>query len=376
MHSRNIPRTLFTITPLIGYLLLALTGCAQQDQGQPAIRPVNVVRVSSREIASDSAYPGEVQARYETTLAFRVPGKVLVRAVEIGDTVQKGQMLARLDPSDYLLARRNIEAQLIAAKAERAYSRDELGRYRDLLAEHTVSQPELDRRETDYTHAKQKVAALDAQLEQTGNQLAYADLLADRDGVVTALEVEAGQVVAAGQAVIKIAQPEQKEIAIDIPEQRVADIALQQEVGVSLWIAGDNRVKGRIREISAAADPLSRTFKAKVALLEDQETARLGMSATVWIASKTPAEMGVPLSAVFTPQNQPGRNFVWLVDESSATVKAVPVQITTPLPEQRVAVAGLTAGQMVVSAGVQRLLEGQAVRLPQQDRMGSGEAGS
>ncbi|QPK64484.1 efflux RND transporter periplasmic adaptor subunit [Methylomonas sp. LL1] len=374
MHSRNIPcllvcgGQLVVFKPWIGCLLFALTGCAQQDHTQQTIRPVNVVRITSQETNNDRPYPGEVRPRYETVLSFRVAGKVVFRSVEIGDKVKKGQILVRLDPSDYRLAKQNVEAQLIAAKAEREYSRDDLERYRALYAENTVSQPELDRRETLYIGSEQKVAALEAQLGQVGNQLTYTDLEADRDGVVTGLEVETGQVLAAGQPIVKIAQLDEKEIPIDIPEHRIADIGLRQEVSVSLWAGGDRRFKARVREIAAAADPLSRTYRAKVTLLEGQEDARFGMTATVWIPANTPAHLGVPLSAVFTPQNRPGQACVWLIDEYSATVKAIPIQIIATLPEQRLAVSGLTVGQLVVSTGGNRLREGQSVRIPQSVR--------
>jgi hypothetical protein len=198
-------------------------------------------------------------------------------------------MLARLDPSDYRLASQSIKAQLIAAKADRKYSQDDLSRYRELFNQNIISRPELDRHQTLDISAQQKVAALEAQLGEAGNQLAYTDLRADRDGVVTALEVEAGQVVAPGQPVIRIAQLDEKEIPIDIPEHRVTGIDLQQEVAVTLWADGDKRIKARIREIAAAADSASRTYRVKVTLLEGRDDARLGMTATVWIPSNTPS---------------------------------------------------------------------------------------
>jgi len=203
------------------------------------------------------------------------------RAVDIGAQVHKGQVLAKLDPSDYRFEEQNFKAQLIAAKADREYTQEDLSRYRELFDQHIISRPELDRHQTLYINAQQKVAALEAQLGQTGNQLAYTDLLADRDGVVTALEAETGQVVAPGQPVIKLARLDEKEIAIDIPEHRVAGIKLQQEVGVTLWVDGDKRIKARIREIAAAADPVSRTYRVKATVLEDRDDVRLGMTATV-----------------------------------------------------------------------------------------------
>jgi multidrug efflux system membrane fusion protein len=123
-------------------------------------------------------------------------------------------------------------------------------------------------------------------------------------------------------------------------------------------------MKGQIREIASAADPASRTYRVKAALLEDQEAAQLGMTATVWVPSTTPSQMTVPLSAVFTPQNKPGQPHVWLVNEQTGTVRSVPVQVGETLDGERLAVTGLASGQLLVSAGVQRLAEGQAVRVP------------
>jgi len=355
---------LAAINPLIGLLLLILAGCSHQDQDRQTLRPVNVIRITSQQTQNNRPFPGEVRARFETTLSFRVAGKLINRSVDMGDRVRKGQMLARLDSSDYRLTSQSIKAQLIAAKADRKYSRDDLSRYRELFNQNIISRPELDHRQTLDISAQQKVAALEAQLGEAGNQLAYTDLRADRDGVVTALEVEAGQVVAPGQPVIRIAQLNEKEIPIDIPEHRVTGIDLQQDVAVTLWADGDKRIKARIREIAAAADSASRTYRVKVTLLEGRDDARLGMTATVWIPSNTPSNPTVPLSAVFTPQNQPEQPSVWVVDERTSTVNAVPVRIGDTLSGERVAITGLAAGQLIVSAGANRLVEGQSVRLP------------
>ena len=360
---------LFKNTPinhLITVLLLTLVGCTHRNQEQPSVRPVNIVRITSQETLNDRPFSGEVRARFETTLSFRVAGKLTGRLVDIGEQVHKGQLLARLDPGDFRLAALNIKAQLISAKADSEYSKDDLSRYRELFDQNIISKPELDRRQTLYITARQKVAALEAQLGQADNQLTYTDLRADRDGVVTALEIETGQVVAPGQPVIKLAQLDEKEIHIDIPEHRVAELKQSQDVMVTLWADSDKQIKARIREIAAAADPVSRTYRVKATLLEGRDDARLGMTATVWIPSITPSRLAVPLSAIFTPQNKPEQTRVWLVDERTSTVKAAPVQIGAALPGERVAVTGLSSGQLIVSAGVNRLREAQPVRLPQQ----------
>jgi RND family efflux transporter MFP subunit len=295
-----------------------------------------------------------------------VAGKLTSRLVDMGEQVHKGQLLARLDPGDFRLAALNIKAQLISARADSEYTKDDLSRYRELFDQNIISKPELDRRQTLYITAQQKVAALEAQLGQADNQLTYTDLLADRDGVVTALEIETGQVVSSGQSVIRLAQLDEKEIHIDIPEHRVAELKQRQDVIVTLWADSDKQIKARIREISAAADPVSRTYRVKATILEGQDDARLGMTATVWIPSITPSSLAVPLSAIFTPQNKPEQTSVWLVDERTSTVKAAPIQIGAALPGERVAVTGLSSGQLIVSAGVNRLREAQPVRLPQQ----------
>ncbi|MCK9396354.1 MAG: efflux RND transporter periplasmic adaptor subunit [Methylobacter sp.] len=360
---------LFKNTPinhLITVLLLTLAGCTHHNQNQPSLRPVNIVRISSQETLNDRPFSGEVRARFETTLSFRVSGKLTSRLVDMGEQVHKGQLLARLDPGDFRLAAQSIKAQLISAKADREYTKDDLSRYRELFNQNIISKPELDRRQTLYITARQKAASLEAQLGQADNQLAYTELLADRDGVVTALEVETGQVVAPGQPVVRLAQLDEKEIHIDIPEHRVAELKPRQDVMVTLWADSDKQIKARIREIAAAADPVSRTYRVKATILEDQDDARLGMTATVWIPSITPSSLAVPLSAIFTPQNKPEQTSVWLVDERTSTVKAAPIKIGAALTGERVAVTGLSSGQLIVSAGVNRLREAQPVRLPQQ----------
>jgi membrane fusion protein, multidrug efflux system len=282
----------------------------------------------------------------------------------VGDRVRKGQVLARLDQNDYRLAVQDLQAQLVSAVANRDFLRDDVTRYRELLAQKVTSPPEFDRHQTAYTTARERAAALEAQLGHAINQLAYTELSADRDGVVTALEVERGQVVSAGQAIIKLAQLDEKEIHFDVPEHRLPGLTRRQGVHITLWTDRDKRLKGQIREIASAADPASRTYRVKATLLEDQETAQLGMTATVWIHSIMSSRISIPLSAVFTPQNKPGQPHVWLVDEQTGTVRSVPVQLGEPLDGEHIAVSGLESGQLLVSAGVQRLAEGQAVRLP------------
>jgi multidrug efflux system membrane fusion protein len=366
MKLARLSPTYFT-TCFLGVFVLALIttlGCIQPDeQPRQIARPVKVTRIADQ---GDSvmSFAGEVRSRYETILSFRVSGKVLARQVDVGDRVRKGQVLARLDQNDYRLAVQDLRAQLASAVANRDFLGDEVARYRELVAQNVISPPEFDRHHTAYTTARERATALEAQLGHAINQLAYTELSADRDGVVTALEVERGQVVTAGQAVVKLAQLDEREIHFDVPEHRLQGLTRRQAVHITLWTNRDKRLKGQIREIASAADPASRTYRVKATVLEDHETAQLGMTATVWVPSNTSSRMTIPLSAVFTPQNKPGQPHVWLVDEQTGRVRSVPVQVGELLDGEHIAVTGLVSGQLLVSAGVQRLAEGQAVRLP------------
>ncbi|QJD28621.1 efflux RND transporter periplasmic adaptor subunit [Methylococcus geothermalis] len=343
-------------------ILSTLAACSDSRGGPDQTRPVVTFRVGGAPSPIGMSFAGEVKARHETALSFRVAGKLASRPVELGDTVRKGQLLGSLDAADYKLAVQTARAQLASARAELDFTRADLGRYRELLDQRVISPPEFDRRRTALTAAKERVSALEAQLGQAVNQLDYTELRADRDGVVTAVAAETGQVLAAGQPVVTLARLDDKEVGVDIPEHRIAQIRPGQDVAVTLW-ADERRLKARIREIAAAADPASRTYRVRATLLEGQDIARLGMTANVWVDANGTDGVAIPLSCVFSPQQQPDSPRVWLVDEAKLTVKSVPVRLGGTLSGERIAVEGLAPGQLVVSAGVQRLAEGQKVRI-------------
>lgn len=342
-------------------LLAVAAGCGRQNQNAQPPRPVKVVRVSKDTANHVTAYAAEVRPRHETVLSFRVPGKVIARPVEVGEQVRKGQVLAELDSADFRLAVAAMQAQLKAAEAEQRFAGDELDRYRDLLAQQVVSQPDLERRQTAETAAKARGDVLKAQLAQAANQLEYARLTADRDGVVTSAEADSGQVVGAGQAIVKLAQADDKDVWFDLPEHRIGGIRVGQEIDVALWADRQAKIQARIREISAAADPSTRTFRVKAALPAEQNNVRLGMTATVWLAAPAQERIAVPLAAVFTSQAEPKQPKVWRVDEQTGTVKAVPVKLGAALAGERVEIDGVPEGALIVSAGANRLVEGQAV---------------
>ncbi len=361
--SKSISISLWKL-PRYVLLLCLISACTQQDsKSKPLPRPVKVFRIQEKTESVTTTFAGEVRPRWETTLSFRVPGKIIARSIEVSDRVRKGQRLVKLDASDYQLAEQGLKSQLKSAQAERDFARDDLIRYRELLDQRVISLPEFDRHKTAYTTAQERVVTLDAQLRQTSNQLSYTDLLADRDGVVTALEVEAGQVVIAGQAIVKLARLDEKEIEFDVPEHRIREVKLDQAITVSLWSSETTSFQAKIREIAATANPDSRTYRVKATLLEGLDSARLGMTATVWLAANLSTTIAVPLSAIFTPQNEPRQPRVWVIDETANAVKSIPIQIGIAQEGEKIGVTGLAVGQLIVSAGGQRLTEGQVVRL-------------
>jgi membrane fusion protein, multidrug efflux system len=358
---RTPPRVRGLVPSLL--LLTLVAGCINQPATQTIARPVRVVRVGEQPEAGFISYAGELKARYETKLSFRVSGKIVARHVEVGARVRKGQLIAEIDPTDYQLTAQGLTAQLAAARAERDFARGDVKRYQELLDQKFISPAEYDRRETLYKTARDRVKALEAQLQQARNQIGYTRLCADRHGVITAREVEAGQVVIAGQPIVAVSELGDKEVVIAIPESRIAGVQAGEEVAVKLWADGGRRFKGRTREIAPSADPASRTYRVKITLLEGKDIAQLGMTATVYVATPGTHEIAIPHAAVFSSQNEPSAARVWVVDEATYTVRSLPVKLGAPVGDERVVTAGLSKGQLIVMAGVTRLIEGQAVQL-------------
>jgi multidrug efflux system membrane fusion protein len=347
---------------------LSLAACSKPPPPEPKPRPVRAMTVISPQGTDHWTFSGEVRARHETKLAFRVPGKVLRRRVDTGDQVQRGGLLAELDAADFEHARTAVAAQLGAARAEHAFARDDLERYRELLEQKLISPAEFDRRGTILRTAVDRVRALEAQLEQAANQVGYARLRADHQGIVTSVSVEPGQVVTAGQAVLTLARLDEREVQISVPEQRLGAIRLGQPVTVTFWVASSTSVKGRIREISPSAEPASRTYGVRVSLDHAPAWIAFGMTATVTIESKASSLPVVPISALFEPQNAAGTGpRVWIVDESTSTVKSVRVRVDALIDGERALLDGLQPGQRVIVAGATRLREGQSVRIQGED---------
>lgn len=343
---------------LIGALGFALlVGCGNGEPETVSVRPVMVVHPQSASEAFAS-YPGEIHARYEPELAFRIGGKVVERLVEAGDRVRKDQPLARLDPQDVRLQLEGIRAQVAAAEANLRVARAEHERYKTLMGRELVSRSQFDASENTLRSAEARLQQARAEFEVASNQVGYAALRATRDGVIAQRRVEVGQVIAAGQTAFVLAADGEREVAINLPEQALERYSIGQEVIVELWSQPDKRYPGRIRELSPAADDQSRTYSARVAFAEEGMPVELGQSALVLIRNADQVSLAVPLSAITAEQ---GRAYVWRL-KADATLERVDVRIGAFGETQVPVLDGLQPDDWIVMAGVQLLHEGQAVR--------------
>ncbi|MFO1319894.1 MAG: efflux RND transporter periplasmic adaptor subunit [Burkholderiales bacterium] len=338
-----------------------LAGCKAEAPPPNPPRAVNVVRVGALEADPGNRYAGEVRARYETPLGFRVPGKVTERHVDVGAVVRRGQVLARLDPVDLQLAAEAARQQVSATKSNLDQQRTEYERFHALHAQGFISAAELDRRKAALDMAAAQAAQARAQWEANRNQSVYATLTADHDGVVTAVSAEVGQVVDRGMPVMRIARPGEKEVAISIPEGRIVDARRARDAEIRLWADPERVYKGRVRELSPSADGVTRTYSMKVTVLDADDNVTLGMTANVALAAPaTGPGMRLPSSAIF---QQGDKAAVWVVDGATSQVALRPVKVLRYADDHVVLGDGLSAGESVVRAGVHKLFAGEKVRV-------------
>jgi len=338
-------------------LIVLLAGCDHEEPVQTAVRPAMVVQPQLASLSLDS-YPGEVRARFEPDLAFRIPGKVIKRLVEEGERVKANQPLAELDPQDVRLQLEASRAQVAAAEANLQLVRTERDRYKTLLDRQMVSKSQFDNAENLLRAGEARVKQTRAEFTVADNQAGYSVLRATQDGVIARRLVEVGQVVAAGQTVFTLATDGEREVLISVPEQSISSFKIGQAVAVELWAQPDQRFPGRVRELSPAADPRSRTFAAKVTFAGGKVPAGLGQSARVFIQTGETSALSVPLSAL-TAEN--GATYVWRIDADD-TLKRTPVRVSAYGQDTVPVLEGLSATDWIVAAGVHVLHEGEKVR--------------
>ena len=341
-------------------LMAGLTACSA-DKPAESPRPALVVQPGGGADAALSAYAGEVRAREESLLSFRVGGNLIRRNVDAGARVQKGEVLALLDPGDFALQAQAAQAQLAAAEADLARARGDRDRYAKLVGDQLISRSAYDAQVAAYKAAEGQARAARAQMDVMRNQEGYSQLRAPRDGVIASRQAEAGQVVAAGQTIFTLAADGGREVAIGLPENRIREFSVGQPVMVELWNAPGQRLPGTIREIAPAADAQTRTYAARVSLVgEAQQQVELGQSARVYVQENgTKAALKLPLSAV--QRGEDGKTSVWIVDRATGKERAQSVQLGRYGESSVPVLGGLKASDWVVAAGGHLLREGQVV---------------
>ena len=344
-------------------LAVAVAGCSKPPPVEEPLRSVKVQTVGTSAFDTAPEFSAEVRARIESQLGFRVAGKILKRQAELGQHVQAGQVLAQLDPQDYRLAADAARAQQAAAVTNRDLASADLKRYRELRAQNFISGAELERREATFKSSQAQLDQAQAQLASQGNQASYTTLVADVAGVVTAIDAQPGQVVSAGTPVVRIAQDGARDVVFAVPEDRAALIRPGSAVTVRGW-AGGAELEGKVREVAASADAVTRTYSVKVAI--DAATSP-ALGATVYARPKALSNAGaavlkLPTSAL---RQEGSGSAVWVLDTATMTVRSQPVQVATADGNEAVIAAGITPGMQVVVAGVHVLSPGQKVTIYQ-----------
>lgn len=340
-----------------------LCACHPQEAAAPAPRPVVALAVHADGSPLSATLPGEVQARYSTPLSFRIAGKIIERHVRLGDTVKNGQLVARLDPADAQKNAASAQAQLDAAQHSLVYAKQQLDRDQAQARENLISSAQLEQTTNAYASAAAQRDQAAQQAALARNQLQYTDLPADHAGVITAEEAQTGQNVSAGQAVYNLAWTGDTDVVVDVPESTLAALGVGQTAKVTMAALPGRTFTARVRELSPAADPQSRTYRANLTLLNPGPEVRLGMTADVALtsgstATQPGASFTLPATALFHDGANPA---VWVVRAGDDVLELRRVQVTR-YDERTVAIsAGLKDGERVVLQGVHTVTAGEKV---------------
>jgi RND family efflux transporter MFP subunit len=337
---------------------LALAACKEDKEKPPLVRPVLSIVVAPQ-TGKPLGFSGTIEPQYRAILGFRVLGRLIVRNANVGDVVHKGALLAALDPVAVELAVRAAAADVSNALAQLANTTATETRQRTLLEQKTTTEAQFEQAQQAREAAAAAVVRARASLAKAQEQLSYAELRSDFDGVVTAVDAEVGQVVSAGQSVMTVARPDIREAVIDVPEDIDGDLGPGTRFDVASQIDPSIQATGRIREIAPQADPATRSRRLKITLDSPPANLRLGTTVTATLMTPPTASIVVPASALL---ERDGKATVWVVDAASSTVSPREVQIASR-NERAVQIAdGLAPGTRVVTAGVNSLAPGQAVK--------------
>jgi membrane fusion protein, multidrug efflux system len=351
--------------PLAPVLLLlvavGLAACGEEAaETPPEVRPVRTVTVEKRAAGVPVVLTGRVEAEDEARLAFRLSGRMIERPVNVGDRVTAGQLVGRLDAQDQQNALRAAEANLAAAQGQAREAENEYQRQRQLEERGFAARAVYERARQGRQTTRSQVEAAEAQVRFARDQVGFTELHADAEGVVTQVGAEPGEVVQAGQMIVRLARENGRDAVFDVPAQVIRNAPADPEILVVL--TEDPRIEaiGRTREIGAQADPVTRTFEVRVGLSEPPPEMRLGATVTGRMEVDEGEVISLPASAVTRQGEEPA---VWVVDTATETVALRAIDVLRFEPAYVVVASGVDPGDVVVTAGIQALHPGQKVRL-------------
>jgi membrane fusion protein, multidrug efflux system len=362
-RSTRLPtRSLGAAATLI--LLSVLAACHKEEKAAAqSIRPVRTVTVEISKSGDTLALTGEIQPRYQADIGFRVNGKILERPVDVGTEVKKGQLIARLDPQQYKQSLEVAKSEVAAAEAEVTRSRAQEYRQRELLKNGHTTQVKYDQAVKTLKTAEAQLNATRAKQVQASENLGYTELTADTNGVITAVGADAGQVVGAGQMVVRLAQPGEREAVFNVAEGAFKNPPKNPTVMVHLVSNPDVKAAGTVRYVSPQADPATRTYTVRVSLPDAPPQMRLGANVVGTVTLDQARTVTIPGSALF---QKDGKAAVWLI-EKDHTVQLKPIAVDRYQGDSVIVGSGLAEGDLVVTAGVQKLLPGERVSLLEGD---------
>ncbi|MCO8161641.1 efflux RND transporter periplasmic adaptor subunit [Pseudomonas sp. 21LCFQ010] len=337
-----------------------LAACGNDDPPPEPVRPVVWVKAQAESQQDFGRFAGNIQARYQSVLGFRVPGRIAQRAVDVGAEVRKGQLLARLDPTDQQNTLRNRESDQARVEAQFINAQANARRQQTLFDRGVGAQAQLDIALTDLKTSRSSLDQARAAAQQARDQLSYSELRTDHEAVVTEWKVEAGQVVSAGQEVVTLARPDVKEAVIDLPAELLDQLPADVQFNVASQLDPSVSTTASLREVEPQPDASTRTRRARLTLAEQPAALRLGTAISVTLSSVVVPRVRLPLNAL---QEQAGQSRVWVVDAASQTVNPRPVTVISRTAESFLLSEGVKPGEQVVTAGINSLKPGQNVKI-------------
>lgn len=352
----------YSLTTLVaGLCIIGGMVWNEHRQTKAVADDITVVRTTVVGVAAATqgyTYSGEVRGRYESQLAFQVSGKIIKRNVELGSVINAGDVLMQIDPKDIQQTVNSTSAQVYSAESQLRLAESNLNRFRQLYEQGAVGRMTYDQYVSAYEVAAAAVQQASAQHTQGANQLDYSLLRADKPGVISAITAEMGQVVSAGQPVLTLVQDGEREVEISVPENRIEELRKAQQIKVTFWALSKVTTDGRVREISPMADPVTRTYKVRISLLNPPPEIKLGMTAAVTLLSSDAQQtVTIPLAAIYQNGDIPA---VWVVTGNTITLR--PIKIGQFGDGTIQVLEGLQQGDRIVTAGVHKLKEGQKVK--------------